>query len=273
MPSIMDGLEHLLDNNVDSIIVDLSIGEEESIKFLQHIYNDYENKFTPVIIISNITDYDTISDKLLKFNIISIMSNKNWNYQVLRLLNYLRIQKLNMHSLQDSLLESEGRGTIDQLTGAYNRYGCEDIFHTLTSRFKAYKEPFCAVVLDIDNFKKINDAYGHNVGDEVLENFAHIIMSSIRANDSLIRLGGEEFLIFMSNVNINIVIRNTEKLRLKIEEAIHSSKNLNVTASFGIASYRENEDKESLIKRSDELLYVAKTSGKNIVMSENSKIA
>jgi len=172
--------------------------------------------------------------------------------------------------MQDNLLESENRGSLDKLTGAYNRYGCENIFYKLTSRVEVYQESFCVIMIDIDYFKSVNDMHGHDVGDEVLINFARILMQSIRKDDSLIRLGGEEFIIFISNVNLDIAIRNAESMRIKIEETTHSKKKLKITASFGVVQHN-NEEMEEIFKRVDELLYIAKDSGRNIVISESTK--
>jgi len=266
--NMMDALEYLMDFKIDIILLDLSIGKEESIEFLQHISGDYENKATPIIALADLEKSQDMSNELSSFNIISFMCNTHWNIQASKLLNFLKITKLNLHVIQDSLVKSEDRGTMDQLTGAYNRYGCEDIFNTLTSRVKAYSEPFSIIMLDIDHFKSVNDTYGHDIGDEVLIGFSNIIMNLIRQNDSLVRLGGEEFIIFLSNANSNIAIKSAEKIRLKIEELMHSSQNLKITASFGVVEYRSNEDMDTLFKRADDLLYQAKDSGRNIVLSE-----
>ena len=123
-------------------------------------------------------------------------------------------------------------------------------------------------MIDIDHFKMVNDTYGHDIGDDVLVSFSNIIIASIRRDDSLIRLGGEEFLVFLSNANFQIAVKSAEKIRIKIQNTLHSLKQLQVTASFGVVQYKENEEMESLIKRADTLLYIAKDSGRNIVISE-----
>lgn len=265
--NIFDALDYLIDVSVDSILIDTAIGEDDVLKFLNHIYDDIENLNTPIIIISNQQDYDLLADKLSQFNVVSILSNPTWYIQVMKLFTLLKAQKLELSLTKHSLIQSEGRGVIDALTGAYNRYGAEDIFNKLTSRVKAYDEPFCTIMLDIDHFKSVNDTYGHDIGDEVLKGFSKLIKKSIRKDDALVRLGGEEFVIFISNIDINIAVRNAEMMREMIEATTHSSKHLDVTASFGVVQYRVNEELESLLKRSDELLYDAKRAGRNMVIS------
>ncbi|MDF1874239.1 diguanylate cyclase [Sulfurimonas sp. SAG-AH-194-I05] len=265
--STLDALELLMDINVDIILIDLKVGEEDALAFLDTICEDYENKLTPILLIAPQENTAVFAKKTLAYNVLSILSNTNWDIQVTKQLNFLKIQKLNLHFIQDSLIESEGRGTMDNLTGAYNRYGCEDMFHTLVSREKAYDEPFCALMLDIDHFKNINDTHGHSVGDEVLVSLTNLIMTSIRRDDSLIRLGGEEFIIFISNANINIALRRAENIRTQIQTQMHSHKRLKVTASFGVAQFQEQERMDELFKRIDGLLYQAKESGRNKVVS------
>lgn len=270
--SIINALEHLMDFKIDIIFLDFSIGEEESLQFLNHISNDYENSFTPIIMLTSIDQHKELAKEFLNFNIISIMCKANWTAQALKLLAYLRISKLNLHTIQNTLIQSESRGAMDQLTGAYNRHGCEDIFGSLCSREKAYSEPFSLIMIDIDFFKAVNDTYGHDTGDNVLQHFARIMMSSIRRDDSLIRIGGEEFIIFLSNASKNIAVKSAEKIRLKIEEAVYTSHNLKITASFGVVEYENNENMQSIIKRADTLLYKAKDSGRNMVVSKETEV-
>lgn len=122
-------------------------------------------------------------------------------------------------------------------------------------------------MLDIDHFKRVNDTHGHDIGDEVLISISKLISNSLRSKDAFIRFGGEEFFIFTSDCNLKITINIAEKFRLKIQNTKHGSLNLNITSSFGVVEYIENETMESLIKRCDLLLYKAKANGRNIVIS------
>ena len=268
--SMMDSLDYLMDHSVDIIIVDLSINKEDAVQFLEYLSDDYENKATPTMLIADPKECQKLKEKFLHFNILSVAPKEDWPLYVQKLLSFLRAQKLQLHLINNSLVASEDRGIVDQLTGAFNRYGCEDVFHKLTARFKAYAEPFCMIMSDIDHFKSVNDTYGHDVGDEVLIAFSKTIMSSIRESDSLIRQGGEEFVIFLSNVELPRAKIIAESLRNKIENNIYSSQNLKITSSFGVVEYRENEEFANLFKRVDELIYTAKSSGRNIVISEDS---
>ncbi len=266
--NMYETLDALMDTKVDAIVMHTEIEEEEIIQLLGIINHDYENQKTPIIIISSLKCSENIATSTSKSNVIAIFSHTNWQYQLSNLLSLLQSQTFHTLSLKNKLVESEGRNIIDPLTGAFNRYGAEDTFQHLTSRFKAYGELFSLIMLDIDHFKKVNDTYGHDVGDEVLISFSSIITSLIRDRDAFIRFGGEEFVVFIANATLETATTKAETMCKKIEEASHSHKKLKITSSFGVVEYRENEDLESMVKRSDDLLYYAKDNGRNMVVSE-----
>ncbi|NOQ30318.1 MAG: diguanylate cyclase [Helicobacteraceae bacterium] len=262
-----DALEHLMDEEFDIIVIYTSISQDEVINILQILSQDIENEDTPIVVVSTYEDNETFAIELSEFNVISIITYSNFKAQLSHLLKYLKEHTVNALELKKELIQSEDRSTIDPLTSAYNRYGAEDKFQQLTARFKAYKESFCLIMLDIDHFKKVNDIYGHNIGDQVLVSIADIIKSMIRENDSFVRFGGEEFFVLTSNTNLKIATKIAEKFRITIEQTPHSKENLIKTASFGVVEYAEKEEMESLIKRADLLLYEAKKSGRNMVLA------
>ena len=265
--TVTDSLEYLMDHTVNAIVIHTNIGLREVEKFLEIMNEDIENENTSIILISDLEDVEELSLRMTRFNVISIFNYKNFHSQFNNLLRVLQLNLDNSVSLKNQLVQSETRNTIDPLTGAFNRYGAQDKFHYLTSRFKAYKENFSLIMLDIDHFKRVNDTHGHDVGDEVLISISSILKDSIRINDALIRFGGEEFFVFLSNVNLEVCEKIAEKLRLAIKEHPHSSKSLDITASFGVVEYQIEDDLDSLIKRSDILLYKAKQSGRDRVIS------
>lgn len=119
-------------------------------------------------------------------------------------------------------------------------------------------------MLDIDDFKQVNDVYGHPIGDEVLKITAQIIENNIRASDYAIRIGGEEILIFLPNTDQEEGKMVAEKLRQKIAEA-HYPEVEHITASFGLVKRQCEEDYLGLYKRVDDALYQTKQNGKNRV--------
>lgn len=150
----------------------------------------------------------------------------------------------------------------DKLTGLY----AKDIFQifldkefSLASR---KRNDLCLIMLDIDDFKKINDSFGHQIGDEVLEKLGKTINSNIRQMDFACRYGGEEFAIIMPNSNKNDAIKLAKRLRKKVEELNFS--NFNITISLGISILTQKvKNSSDLIKTADKALYSAKKRGKN----------
>ncbi len=154
----------------------------------------------------------------------------------------------------------------DPVTGVYNRSKFDEAMDRWISFSKRYGHPLSLILLDIDNFKQVNDNYGHIVGDSVLKNVAAAVSKSIRDTDIFARWGGDEFAILLPNTNV----RQARKMAERIRKCINSSSfdNLeDITCSFGVAAYEENDTKQSLLRKVDDLLLRAKTSGKNIVIS------
>jgi len=155
--------------------------------------------------------------------------------------------------------------TTDTLTGLYNRYKINQIIDEEIRRAKRYNEPFALLMFDIDHFKKINDTYGHDIGDSVLQEFSQLILSSIRESDKFGRWGGEEFMLVAPNMNEEKLIKFANKLLKLIAD--HSFKEVGrVTSSIGLSLFKKGDDKISFLKRVDNALYEAKESGRNRVV-------
>jgi diguanylate cyclase (GGDEF)-like protein len=126
--------------------------------------------------------------------------------------------------------------------------------------------PVSFVLLDIDHFKEVNDTYGHNVGDEVLVNLTKLIQGKIRNSDSLVRWGGEEFVILCGETPIQNAQFLAEKLRVAIENTQLITQQ-RITCSFGISEMMPGEDPKRLFERADKALYASKEGGRNRVTS------
>jgi diguanylate cyclase (GGDEF)-like protein len=157
--------------------------------------------------------------------------------------------------------------THDALTGIYNRYRINELLEMRIAEAKRYKKPLSIIFFDIDFFKKVNDTYGHEMGDVVLREIAQLIASELRASDVFARWGGEEFIILLPETKLEAATKVAQKLRKKIEEYKFTGLPQQVTCSFGVTQLREDDDEKSLFKRVDALLYRAKNSGRNKVVS------
>ena len=151
----------------------------------------------------------------------------------------------------------------DALTGLYNRLKFDEVMARKLAGPWPPPRPYSLVVMDIDNFKLINDEYGHGVGDEVLKALAGLLLSKLRHNDLLVRWGGEEFVLLVDND-----ATKTARLAEKLREAIAGYRfdpRFAVTVSMGVSEVREGDDPDSLFKRADEMVYRSKREGKNRV--------
>lgn len=166
--------------------------------------------------------------------------------------------------------EYEVKASTDSLTGLYNRYKFSELYLSSYTAMIQRHYDMSLIMLDIDFFKKVNDNYGHNMGDKVLIKVSHALLKILRNVDIVCRWGGEEFVILLPTASLESAHSLAEKLRVHIEE-LEIDIVGHVSASFGVSSIKEGEDMESVIDRADKALYLAKNSGRNCVKSELDK--
>jgi two-component system, cell cycle response regulator len=159
--------------------------------------------------------------------------------------------------------------TKDPLTNLWNRRAIRDILEKDLLRSKRYKNYLCVLMADLDNFKKINDSYGHSVGDQVLIESSNIMIKTVRECDSVARYGGEEFLIIlpMSDLKQGLIVGERIRLSLYSKPITTSKIELQLSLSIGVAEYdgQSKIDKDVLINAADAAMYRAKQSGRNRV--------
>ncbi|MDF2840329.1 MAG: diguanylate cyclase [Clostridia bacterium] len=154
----------------------------------------------------------------------------------------------------------------DSLTGIYNRRFFTEFLRNEIIRSERYKKGFSLIMLDIDFFKKINDTYGHDVGDIVLKELSGLVTKCIRKSDMFARVGGEEFAIIATETDLENAVQLAEKIRRKVEESV-LAKDLKITISLGVSQYTNKDDNNTIYKRADNALYKAKGEGRNRVAS------
>jgi diguanylate cyclase len=158
---------------------------------------------------------------------------------------------------QSAKLMSFTEVRTDPLTGVKNRRGLDDAFSAQFALMSRYETPFAVAMFDIDNFKRINDEHGHLHGDQVLQEIAALMNSSVRETDLLARYGGEEFVILMPETDLAGAITICERLRARIEREI------NLTVSGGLTASTPDDNQDMLLARADAALYQAKAAGRN----------
>ncbi len=183
----------------------------------------------------------------------------------------LRFQLVDEHEEQ-ALRQVYESSVQDGLTGACNRKHLQDRLIAEVAFAVRHASPLAIVMVDIDNFKKVNDSYGHLVGDEVLKATAAALRSTLRAEDLLARYGGEEFIVLVRGIDLKSVIYVAERLRAVVERrpVVSGALSISSTVSLGVASLACCADlptPERLLGLADERLYRAKESGRNRVVS------
>lgn len=192
---------------------------------------------------------------------------------------YHRIQKLEAEmikriAVEKRLLNSEKMykqlSITDDLTKLYNsRYFYRRLEEEI-NRLIRYKQPLSLLLIDIDDFKKINDRYGHMKGDQALRMAGEIIKNCVRRTDTTYRYGGEEFTVILPSTGLENAINVAERIRKRFEAqdfSLIANETLNISVSIGASQFKPEEEMEVFVKRTDDALYVAKQKGKNRVYS------
>lgn len=191
-----------------------------------------------------------------------------------RLQTRMKMSTDDLKLLQQELEKSQQEAQTDALTSLFNKRGFEKRFELERIRAKQNELPFSIIMVDIDYFKRVNDTYGHLVGDSLLKSIANLLKSHLRKNDIASRYGGEEFLILLPETELDGATAVAQKIKdtlakkeWKLKETGESMGR--VTVSMGIALYRLNEPEEALIKRADDALYLAKNNGRNQIVTQD----
>ncbi len=169
------------------------------------------------------------------------------------------------HELQAMLNENRAKLLYDALTGVYSRMAYDERIQQEWSRWNRYQTPFSYAILDIDHFKQINDTYGHSAGDKALKIIAQLMQQYLRDSDCVFRIGGEEFVLLLTETSAQSANKLVAKLRDAIaESSIHfKGEPVRLTLSAGITETRDGDTIETIYERADAALYKAKHSGRN----------
>lgn len=216
---------------------------------------------------NNIADLETVLGEVMR-ETRNIQINARQSHDELQATRQ-RVQEAEtrISELELELAKTSNLVRHDQLTGALNRHGLEEIFGKEVARAKRHDTVLCVALLDIDNFKKLNDALGHDVGDLALVHLASTCRDTLRPQDTVARYGGEEFVILLPETRLDDAVRALTRLQRELTKRffLHDNEKVLITFSAGVTQMREDDDQASVIKRADEAMYKAKQSGKNRV--------
>lgn len=171
--------------------------------------------------------------------------------------------------LEQELEQASEKMHADQLTGALNRRGMDETLDREINRADRQQTPVSLALLDIDNFKKLNDTLGHKAGDQALIHLTSVIKETLRPTDAVARYGGEEFIIIMSETTLEEAMATITRLQRELTKRffLHENQKLLITFSAGVALRAQGESAEDVIERADKAMYAAKKSGKNRALS------
>ena len=232
--------------------IDKTLDEKDKFEKLFDIVNS-SNESDRVVYIKN-----SLNEK----NSFFVNISKKDDFYLLVLTDITKMQQQHIKTIQKAF--------YDDLTGVYNRNKFNQLLLNEIKRSSRGKRPFSCMLFDIDHFKKINDTFGHLVGDEFLKIIAQTVNNRIRTTDFLCRWGGEEFVLILTETSLDNAKVIAEDVR-KIVENIHHGSYGNVTISIGLTEYKVGDTIETIIKRCDSALYLAKANGRNQVVVYSEK--
>ena len=208
---------------------------------------------------------DSIADHLQKFQEVEASRLKESEEHIKKLTEKIAKMEVDSEHLRSHLEKTEQQAFKDVLTGIPNRNAYEIRLSEEVARCRRYETNLCMVVWDVDNFKSINDNYGHAAGDRVLKVIAETLKECVRETDFLARFGGEEFILLLPGTKMESAQQVAEKLRETIAGTpFHFRENaVSVTISGGVAQLQKDETSNSLFERADKALYQAKDKGRN----------
>lgn len=175
--------------------------------------------------------------------------------------------ELKVRELESELDKVSGLAQEDQLTGVLNRRGLDDAYEREAARAERTGAPLCVGLLDVDNFKQLNDTHGHQAGDDALQHLVRVIARTMRPSDVLARYGGEEFMLLLPETQQEEAVAVMVRLQRNLTKAffLHGNERVLITFSAGVALRRDAEPQSAIIERADKALYQAKRAGKNRV--------
>ncbi len=257
----------------DIVLLDLNMPVMDGFEVLRKLSPKLQKEFLPIIIITGEESKETL-EKAFQLGAVDFIVKPPSEVELKsRISAHLRTKSYYEEALEKTreleLLMEELRSMsiTDPLTGLYNRLYFNEKFKEEFERSKRLKLPFSFLMIDIDRFKRVNDTYGHDVGDKVLVVTAGTVKGNVRAIDIVSRYGGEEFAVILLRTYKEHCLPIAERIRRAVEERSVpvNGKTIKVTISVGCTTYNGEDDvkPEEVIKRADEALYMAKKQGRN----------
>ncbi|MBI3222650.1 MAG: GGDEF domain-containing protein [Nitrosomonadales bacterium] len=217
---------------------------------------------------NNLTELSHLLDDIMQDTRIIQASALRSHEELVTTRKQVQESEAKIKQLEQELTQVSELVREDQLTGALNRRGLDAAFENEATRADRQQAPLCVALLDIDNFKRLNDTLGHQAGDQALTHLCGVIKEALRPSDSVARYGGEEFVILLPGVSLAEAASAIERLQRELTKRffLHENERVLVTFSAGVALRAPEEPQEDVIGRADRAMYKAKKTGKNRVI-------
>src|SRR6185503_1718376 len=241
---------------VDLIIVNAAAKSFDGLRFAAQVRGHEATRSLPILAVVDFDDRPRLV-KALEIGVNDVLPRPIDPQELAARVKTQIRRKRYTDYLRENLDQSLELAVTDQLTGLHNRRYMEGQLEALVRRAVVGGEPVAVLVIDIDHFKKINDSFGHDVGDEVLREFAVRLASNVRAIDLPVRHGGEEFVVVMPDTEMEDARRIAERIRLHVAgspfRVMGGEELISVTISIGVAtSFKLDDHPDALVKRADE---------------------
>jgi two-component system cell cycle response regulator len=267
-----EALVRVRGGDYDLVIVSLGMRGFDGLRLCSQLRSLPEGRNVPILVVVSEGDRRKLN-QALEMGVNDYLTRPiDQNELTARVRTQLR-KKRYADRLRHNVQLSLEMAITDQLTGLHNRRYMARHLDNLIATSRRSGKPLAFVIMDIDFFKSVNDTFGHDIGDEVLKEFASRISANVRGIDLACRYGGEEFVVVMPDTDVNFAYTVSERLRQQIEitpiPISRAPNSLNITISIGIAKTEGADDSaEALLHRADQALYRAKRSGRNRVIAD-----
>jgi two-component system cell cycle response regulator len=259
------------EETIDLMIVSLGLGAFDGLRLCSQVRSHERTRNLPILLIADPHDRPRVL-RGLELGVNDYLARPiDRNELLARVRTNIR-QKLYADRLRQSVQESIEMAHYDPLTGLNNRRSLERRLPAMIETARERGAALTMMVLDIDHFKRVNDTYGHDVGDLVLKGFGAQLQETVRGGDLICRLGGEEFVVVMPGVGASEAARIAERARRTTESRDFvvdgAAGSVSITVSIGLAEWRKPWDSAELYRRADRALYLSKSAGRNRVTQD-----
>lgn len=264
---VQTAYENALHKDYDLLIVNVHMTEEDGLRFCSYISHEEHLRSLPILTIVD-ENNTSIMDKAFELGASDCISTPvEINELFARCYTQLR-RKQYQDALANLFKDAAKLSIVDSLTGLFNRRYFDVYVPKIMKDIQSKSKNLFLLILDIDFFKRINDNYGHQAGDKVLQHFAEILKKEIRSHDTCARIGGEEFVVVLSDIELDLAKEVAERIRKTVEAekiSINDSQSISITCSIGMSNMLPEDDINSLMVKADKSLYKSKTSGRNML--------